>query len=108
MSYFNGPIKKEEYQKAAAGYQEALNALEEIKELVKLHQDNRQFPFEFRFQNVEDIIHKTEEKVNKLRRQFECSHTNTTGLINIGHDSHKDHYENKCLDCELILEWDVY
>lgn len=108
MAHWNGPIQKEDYQKAMADYQDALNALENMKEDAQLMEDNSKFPYDFKISNIERSINNLSDKATLLDKQFNCKHKNTTGLVCTGHDSHKDHFENKCNDCGLIIEWDMY
>lgn len=58
----------------------------------------------------EEVLNIVDEKLEEYRnhiKQLKCEHKHTTGKICIGHDSHKDHYENRCLDCNYSLEYET-
>ena len=46
---------------------------------------------------------------NEKKRIWDaCDHSKTTGWREVGHDSHKRYFEEKCLKCGKILREDDY
>lgn len=108
MSYKNKNMAEGEFKESIRNFDEAINDLKKILEISQKGRDNPRFPYKLSTSRVEEGIKELQEDKQKLVSQFTCDHKNTTGLVCIGHDSHNDHYEDKCLDCGLVIEWDSY
>ena len=108
MAHWNGPITEEDFKESIKNTDEAIQDVKAILEISEKGQSNPRFPYQLSPSQSEAIIEKLGADKARLVKQYTCEHKNTTGLVNIGHDSHKDHYENKCKDCDLVLEWDIY
>lgn len=108
MAHWNGPITEEDFKSSVTNLDEALDDLKQILEISKDAQGNPRFPYHLSPSTIEGYMEKLQEEKDRLVKQYTCKHQRTTGLVNVGHDSHKDHYENKCLDCGYVIEWDVY
>lgn len=101
-------INKEEYQKNLKDYQDAINALEEMKILVLHMNENYTLPTEYRESSIQREIEDLDKKVQTLIHQHNCRHESNTDWVYTGHDSHKSYYEKKCINCGVVLEekWD--
>ena len=108
MAQWNGPITEEYFKETVAALDRAHTTVEDIKKMLQELGENSQVPYDFSVSKAEEVLEKIKGRKDKLVKQYTCKHQRTTGLVNVGHDSHKDHYENKCLDCGYVLEWDVY
>jgi hypothetical protein len=54
--------------------------------------------------DLRELCNRKLDTYRKWAEQAACSHKNTTGFRYVGHDSHDDHYENRCLDCGKVLD----
>jgi hypothetical protein len=108
MSYKNKNMTEGEFKESIRNFDEAINDLKKVLEISQNGRDNPKFPYSLSSSNIEREIKKLEKDKQEMISQFTCDHKNTSGLIYTGHDSHKDHYENKCLDCGIVIEWDSY
>lgn len=108
MAQWNGPITEKDFKESVANIDDAIKSLDLMIETARDGQKNPRFPHQLSPSSIETLKKKQLEDKEKLVKQYTCKHERTTGLINVGHDSHKDHYENRCLNCGYLLEWDVY
>jgi hypothetical protein len=54
--------------------------------------------------HLEPIISELKLGIQLYQLQSECKHSQTTGMVYIGHDSHHKYYENSCKDCGLTID----
>lgn len=99
-------ISKEDYEKEVIWIKSSIHTLKNIKAEIKGQNNNPEFPWQFKGSSIQTKIDELSLRLRTKEKQFNCKHTNTTGLRYVGHDSHKDHYENLCLDCGFVIERD--
>jgi hypothetical protein len=89
------------FKKAYSDLSSSIAFIEELKERVP---DNRSMPSEFTKYRMTSYLKDLREQQDLLVKQYTCDHKNTTGMEYCGHDSHHDHYSDKCKDCGLELD----
>jgi hypothetical protein len=87
-----------------------IDLLESTKKLMKQDYIIKYIDFSDGYQIVrnsyllDNLIHELENGLKIFNLQKSCNHTNKTGLIFVGNDSHYKYYHNKCKNCGFILE----